>query len=935
MQGKDVFKYLKAAPWADANEIAAFAAELGPLPPAEVAKVLAFVIERQRSQPEQHRVRLEAFAAIARRSVSPALFAPFARALSTPDPVLRTLLGELIPAVNDVSKHSVLCDVLGSADSGARTAAADILRKLGGPQALDYLTVAVKADDFHGRMEAISSLVPRAKHRALPLLVAVANKGNPRERAEAFRYAGNRELMGKDLAGAATLLTAALQDPHDRVVAEAIKGLARVSDERTFFGEAGRFSESPKPIVRQAFVEALRAFSSQRVVNLLARVRRRAPPFIRMMVVESLEMIGTDDVLPVLVESIRDRQIEIQNRAADALVELSKNGKVELARTVAWLLRSRDVNVRRVAVDVARRVGDSGTLVPNLLRFLRDEDWWVRERVMDALVAISGKRLTEHLVAYLDDESDIVRRFAVGSLRRLKDPRSLGALVRAARNDSDWWIREDAILTVGDLGDERAIPYLTKLLKNDVDVALPCIQALHKLGAKEGTELVADALRSGMEGLNTSGLRLAAIRYLMDLGDARHAPALVACEDDPDISVRDAIDQARAKWSVSAELQRMSEGQLPPLDKLLVRMATMGADDLILSANRVPMVKHLGKLTPLDDQTLSDEALKQMLYPILTKVHREQMETLSEVDCSHQVRTHDLRFRVNLFRQMTGVGAVFRIVRADIPKFEDLKLPPLVRTFADLKNGLVLVGGPTGSGKSTTLAALIDHINRTSARHIVTVEDPIEVVHTSKESLVNQRETGTHTRNFESALRSTVRQDPDVILVGEMRDLATVSFAVTAAETGHLVFGTVHTVSVDTSIDRILNTFPPGQRPQVRSMLSETLRAVICQHLLPKKGDSSRRMLAVELMLNVPAVANLIRKDKTYQIPAVLTTHREMGMQSMDQHLVELVKTDQVSYEDAYMRAQDKKQFEMLSKGELEAADQHVRGAPPTSRAVG
>jgi twitching motility protein PilT len=209
------------------------------------------------------------------------------------------------------------------------------------------------------------------------------------------------------------------------------------------------------------------------------------------------------------------------------------------------------------------------------------------------------------------------------------------------------------------------------------------------------------------------------------------------------------------------------------------------------------------------------------------------------------------------------------------------------------------------------LAALIDHINRTSARHVVTMEDPIEVVHLRKQSLINQREIGTHTKSFGHALRATLRQDPDVILVGEMRDLETVAFAVSAAETGHLVFGTVHTVSADTSVDRLINVFPPGQQPQVRAMLAETLRAVACQHLVRKKDGG--RILVAEVLLNNDAVSNLIRKGKTFQIPSVVTTSRESGMQSMDVELARLVGEGVIALEDGYAKANDKRAFELMT----------------------
>jgi twitching motility protein PilT len=260
-------------------------------------------------------------------------------------------------------------------------------------------------------------------------------------------------------------------------------------------------------------------------------------------------------------------------------------------------------------------------------------------------------------------------------------------------------------------------------------------------------------------------------------------------------------------------------------------------------------------------------------------------------------------------------------------------LPEIVRTFAHLKNGLVLVGGPTGAGKSTTLAALIADINKNSARHIITLEDPIEVVHNPVKSLITQREIGTHSRAFSYALRATLREDPDVILVGEMRDLPTIQFAVTAAETGHLVFGTVHTVSVANSIDRMVNVFPPDEQPQVRSMLSGSLRAVCCQHLLQRK-DKEGRVLAVEVMINSDPIASLIRKGKTFQIPSVLATSREQGMQAMDSELMRLYKEGIVSKEEAYMKANNKADFESLFEEQrakeerMEAQGGHVPGLP-------
>src|SRR5919202_2761667 len=270
---------------------------------------------------------------------------------------------------------------------------------------------------------------------------------------------------------------------------------------------------------------------------------------------------------------------------------------------------------------------------------------------------------------------------------------------------------------------------------------------------------------------------------------------------------------------------------------------------------------------------------------------------------------------------MGGLSGVSRRIKGQLPDIATLGLPKVVHSFPDLKNGLVLVGGPTGSGKSTTLAALIDSINRTASRHIISLEDPIEVVHRRKMSLVNQREVGTHTRTFAAALRSTLREDPNVILVGEMRDLPTIEFTVVAAETGHLVFGTVHTVSAATTVDRIVSAFPPGQQQQVRSTLADSLRAVICQYLMKEKNGPGR-VLAVELLINNEAVGNLIRKGKAFQLPSVISTSREQGMQLMDSDLMRLTKEGKITAEDAYVKAISKKDFEPFVDEEEKAAAQ-------------
>ena len=338
------------------------------------------------------------------------------------------------------------------------------------------------------------------------------------------------------------------------------------------------------------------------------------------------------------------------------------------------------------------------------------------------------------------------------------------------------------------------------------------------------------------------------------------------------------------------------------IDELLECLLEMKGSDLHLAAGAKPTVRVQGELRAIDKYgRLDSDKIKQLLYDILSEKQIAAYEHEFELDAAYSIPSRS-RFRMNVFRQRGSVGAVLRVIPFDIPPFDGLGLPAAVRSLADLPRGLVLVTGPTGSGKSTTLASLIDIINRTKAVHIMTCEDPIEFLHTHQRAIVNQREVGQDTVSFASALRRVLREDPDVILVGEMRDLETIQMALTAAETGHLVFGTLHTQSAPQTVDRMVDVFPPEQQGQVRVMLGTTLQAVVTQQLVAGK-DGAGRVAAVEVLVVTPAVRNLIREGKGHQIPTQMQAGAKHGMITMDQSLAALVKAGRVSYELAAERA--------------------------------
>jgi twitching motility protein PilT len=342
----------------------------------------------------------------------------------------------------------------------------------------------------------------------------------------------------------------------------------------------------------------------------------------------------------------------------------------------------------------------------------------------------------------------------------------------------------------------------------------------------------------------------------------------------------------------------------PAIDQLFRMMVESGSSDLHLSSGEKPILRLDGSLERIDSwPEIDPERMEELLAPIMPSANREEFAETSDTDFAYEI-TGLARFRCNVFADRKGPGAVFRVIPAKILTAEQLNLSPQILDLCRLSKGLVLVTGPTGSGKSTTLTAMIDYINRTRADHVITIEDPIEFVHDNKKCLINQREVGIHTQGFKKALRAALREDPDIVLVGEMRDLETIAIAIETAETGHLVFGTLHTTTAVSTVDRIIDQFPTGQQAQVRTMLSESLRGVIAQTLCKKIGGG--RIAALEVLIGTPSVANLIREGKTFQIPSIMQTGKKFGMIGLNEALTALVKQDLVTPEKAYFKAVDK-----------------------------
>ena len=374
------------------------------------------------------------------------------------------------------------------------------------------------------------------------------------------------------------------------------------------------------------------------------------------------------------------------------------------------------------------------------------------------------------------------------------------------------------------------------------------------------------------------------------------------------IADTEAFEGAYNRGTIEEESQ---EGDLK-LHELLGLVLERGASDLHITSGSRPQLRLNGHLTPLEDYPeLTPAVIQRAMYAAITQRQREKFEEHLELDFAYSV-PGKARFRVNMYRQRDAVGAAFRLIPFEIKKLEDLGIPPSVANFAMLSRGFVLVTGPTGSGKSTTLASLVDLANRQRRDHIMTVEDPIEFLHSHQSCIVNQREVGEDTHSFENALKHVLRQDPDIILVGEMRDLETISVALTAAETGHLVFATLHTQDAAQTIDRIVDVFPPHQQQQVRVQLAGTLQGIVCQ-TLARTVDGRGRVVATEVLVATPAIRNLVREGKTHQIYSAMQAGAQHGMHTMDQHLADLVKRGRITYETGLEKCHHIEDFNRLT----------------------
>jgi len=702
-----------------------------------------------------------------------------------------------------------------------------------------------------------------------------------------------------------------LSHPDPVVVHAALDHLRKNPNERALPWIAKAMSSGGAPALRKKAFAIVEATPSPRVAGIALHALDDDDEEIRYRAIQVLAKNPDETHIGPLLKHCRNDSSRVQDSAIAALSPLLAKAQARNDEVLP-LLSDANPKVRQLASRIVA-TQDPDRIADAFLRTFRSTYGPAKDRAVEALRELGP----EFIRAFLDrdksaDPSEAA--LAVSIAVTIRAPEAVPHCIRFLSSD-DWWLRDRAALALAEIRDETALPHLLKMLQNP-ESSLSAAAALGLWGSPRALPGLLEAYKQAD---GHKDLRLEILDAFSRIEDPRTAPLLQKiAQVDPDPLVREKaarLSAARgggAAGSIAGGREfaavDFAANPKPSLQDLLRHARALGASDLHLATATVPQMRLHGHLTSLPLPPSSPGEIEAWLTPILGEGRAEQLAERRQLDFCH--KDQDLgRFRTNVFFQRKGLSAVMRLVPFEIPNLTDIGLPESLWEVTTYSQGLVLVTGPAGCGKTTTLAALVDRINETQRGHILTVEDPIEYVHANKESLVNQREVPSHSKSFAKALRQSLREDPDVILVGEMRDLETISLAITASETGHLVLATLHTTTAPSTIDRIINAFPPDQQAQIRMMVADSLKAVISQALLPRR-DGNGRVAAFEILRNTPNVAGLIRDAKTFQIPTAIQTGSSAGMIQMDGALLQLVQDGLIEPRTAYDRALRKEAFE-------------------------
>ncbi|MBI4868099.1 MAG: PilT/PilU family type 4a pilus ATPase [Candidatus Wallbacteria bacterium] len=803
------------------------------------------------------------------------------------------------------------------------------LGKIGG-LAIPGLVDLSKGPDRTRRLFAVTALGDVADPAIVPALIERLDDEAWKIRCEAARvlelHAGKLPVVKK--------LQDALMLKNENITYWALKILSKLMG-ASAIEPVKAFLGNPDNRLRYSAISAMDDFPDDVAVPLLIACLNDASWIVRKQAAERLLKRG-ERIEGFLKSAFRDGSHDVKFWSIKVLAQVTGKGRME---TYTSLLGSGREDLKYYGITALGEVREPEA-VSLLVNCFRDPSWGIREYASEQLAAMGDYPLSQ-LSAGINSDSDDVKYWCIKTLARIGNPAAVQLgfclssqdritrmhAIEAAKDvkaeaitaatverldDPEWQIRNRAAEILARRGASAVRRLLPKLAEENDNFFYWSRKVLEQMPGAGLKELVAMVIDGSPE------LRKKVFLFVGELDEQ----ALSTLMASPPPEVRKAVmnfeparkrspEQMAAAAAAEATGQMLveEEGVISGLDRLLHHLYDAGGSDLHMNVGAPPSVRIHGDLQPIPGEPiLTPKLAEDLLSSFLTAPQRQRLEEDWTVDFSYEI-PEMARFRVNLFRERQGLNGVFRLIPVRIATVDDLRLPQVFKDLCRMKQGLVLVTGPTGSGKSTTLAAMVDFMNSERHDHIITIEDPIEFVHEHKKCLVSQREVSQHTRSFASALRSALREDPDIILVGEMRDLETISLAITASETGHLVLATLHTTNAAQTIDRIIDVFPPHQQPQIRSQLANSVQAIIAQRLLPR-ATRPGRVAVHEVLLKTPAVQNLIREGKAEQLFSMMQLNREVGMQTFDDQLIENVKLGEIAYDLAVEYAYDRKTFE-------------------------
>ena len=672
---------------------------------------------------------------------------------------------------------------------------------------------------------------------------------------------------------------------------------------------------SSSPLVRRRAFAIVEAIPGKKSAAIALEALEHDDEEIRLRAVHVLAKFPEEANIAPLLRRCHNDSSRVQDAAINALAPVLGKADARFHDSILPLMSDVNPKVRQLAIRILS-TQDPARVAEAFLKGFCNVYGPAHDRALDGLKTL-GPAFIQPFLDRDGDRDPAIAALASSIAVTLRSPEVVPHCIRFLSGEN-WWLRDRAAQALAEIRDERALPAMLQMLE-DPESDICAAAALGVWGVPQALPGLLAAFKKG-----TKDLRLEILDAFAKISDPRVPPLLeqiAKMVSDPLIQEKALrLIGVRAGSVVPFEPAAATEHSFSPLDfgatprpsllELFRHARAVGASDLHLAAGARPHLRSNGRLAPLPLPESTPKQMEAWIAPILAADRQTALAEKRQLDFCHKDPQLG-RFRTNVFYQRKGLNAVFRLVPFEVPTLSDIGLPESLWEITTFSQGLVLVTGPAGCGKTTTLAALVDRINETQRCHILTIEDPIEFVHVNRESLVNQREIPSHSKSFARALRQSLREDPDVILVGEMRDLETISLAITASETGHLVLGTLHTTTASSTVDRIINVFPPEQQGQIRMMISDSLKAVISQCLLPRR-DGAGRVAAYEILRNTGNVAGLIRDGKTFQIPTAMQTGAAAGMALMDTALMNLVQEGIIEPRTAYNRALRKEAFEPM-----------------------